>query len=379
MENCLISLKVALPKNKKVGKPPKYQLNRLNRVLKNYRQNIILEKNRKKIKNDDFVVCLRSEYNKILTINYNCKQLKKICEHYHIPKTGNKNILTRRIYTTLKLSYFIINIQKYFRGFLVRNFIKLSGPALFNRSLCVNKTDFLTLGNINTIRVDNFISFKDKDNFIYGFELNSVYKLILSSKKNKQNYILKNPYNRKKLSLQTIKSILKKIKIAKILYVCPEKHPINLDRIIGTKQQLKFKVLDVFHKFDTYGHTTNADWFLSLTKFQLMRYMRELKDIWFHRLDLTNDTRKRIYPPNGNPFLNYHRSYIIQKNILFIQNCTIQLIENMITKGISNEYRTLGIFYVLTALTLVSQPAATALPWLYDSVHLVNNQIMLPH
>ena len=40
----------------------------------------------------------------------------------------------------------------------------------------------------------------------------------------------------------------------------------------------------------------------------------------------------------------------------------------MINKGINNEYRSLGALYILTALTLVSSDAASALPWLYDSV-----------
>ena len=69
----------------------------------------------------------------------------------------------------------------------------------------------------------------------------------------------------------------------------------------------------------------------------------------------------------------------MKKHILFIQNCTIQLIENMITKGISHECRTLGVFYVLAALTLVSPQAAAALPWLYASAQIPNNQINMPH
>ena len=43
-------------------------------------------------------------------------------------------------------------------------------------------------------------------------------------------------------------------------------------------------------------------------------------------------------------------------------------IENFITKGINEDYRTLGVFYILTALTLVSEKAAQSLPWLYESV-----------
>ena len=42
--------------------------------------------------------------------------------------------------------------------------------------------------------------------------------------------------------------------------------------------------------------------------------------------------------------------------------------ENLISKGINTDSRSLGAFYILSALTLVSHSAAVALPWLYESV-----------
>ena len=144
--------------NQKVEKKKTHGLKNL---LKSYPQTMLVEKKRKKIKTDDFVIPRFCDYRHILRINYNCKQLKSICSHYKIPKTGNKNILSRRIFTFLKLSYYVILIQKKIKGWIVRHFIKLSGPALTNRDLCVNQTDFLTLGNIKTIPIYNFISFKD--------------------------------------------------------------------------------------------------------------------------------------------------------------------------------------------------------------------------
>ena len=44
------------------------------------------------------------------------------------------------------------------------------------------------------------------------------------------------------------------------------------------------------------------------------------------------------------------------------------IIENLITKGIDKNAKCLGAFYVLGALTLVNSDAASALPWLYESV-----------
>ena len=40
----------------------------------------------------------------------------------------------------------------------------------------------------------------------------------------------------------------------------------------------------------------------------------------------------------------------------------------MIKLGVDKDSQTLGSYYVLCAMTLVSQDAAIALPWLYESV-----------
>ena len=213
----------------------------------------------------------------------------------------------------------------------------------------------------------DFISFEDNDKFIYGFELMSMFKLIQSVRKDKKNSILRNPYNRATLSGTNLNLIKNKIILANIL---------SDNKIIENKQdnkhKLRFRVIETFQIIDTYGHITNINWFLNLNKAQLIRFVNELKDIWNHRLTITNDLKKRIYPPHGNPFIHHHHTYIIQKNLLFIQKYIINMIYNMITKGLTSDDTALGVFYVLTALTLVSQPAAIALPWLYDSANVQN-------
>jgi hypothetical protein len=59
-----------------------------------------------------------------------------------------------------------------FRGVLQRKFNKLFGPALFNRKLCINQTDFVTMDDLFPLPYTRFFSFKDKDDFIYGFDFN---------------------------------------------------------------------------------------------------------------------------------------------------------------------------------------------------------------
>jgi len=46
----------------------------------------------------------------------------------------------------------------------------------------------------------------------------------------------------------------------------------------------------------------------------------------------------------------------------------LNIIDKLITLGISESDRILGANYVLCALTLVSEEAANTMPWLYHSV-----------
>ena len=46
----------------------------------------------------------------------------------------------------------------------------------------------------------------------------------------------------------------------------------------------------------------HPEWFLHLTINYLKRLYRNLEDLWNYRLQLTNDVKSRICPPNGLAF-----------------------------------------------------------------------------
>jgi hypothetical protein len=46
----------------------------------------------------------------------------------------------------------------------------------------------------------------------------------------------------------------------------------------------------------------------------------------------------------------------------------LNVLENLVNTGINVDSKSLGAYYVLSALTLVNETAAEALPWLYQSV-----------
>ena len=53
------------------------------------------------------------------------------------------------------------------KEFLNKRNILLRGPGIYNRKLCNNQEDFYTFEPVEEIPLDNFFSFRDKDNFVF--------------------------------------------------------------------------------------------------------------------------------------------------------------------------------------------------------------------
>jgi len=305
-----------------------------------------------------------NEYDTFINKNYRVSFLKEICKSYKLKISGNKPELTNRIYTHLINTYNVIIIQKYIRRYFRQNYNKLVGPALFNRALCMNSTDFFTLENIDKISYNEFISYKSNiDNSIWGFNITSLYNLCIKSEQD-----ILNPYTREKIDIR-IMFDLNKIITYNILFKQPLKLTIdtNLNNLSIKKQQ-ELKTLELFQYIDELGNYTDIKWFTSLNRFQLIKFIRELTDIWEYRSQLNDDMKRQICYPYGNPF-----RYIDLNNITYLayyplQKIILSVIEQFVKKGTSRENSNLGASYVLCALTLVNNNAAEALPWLYHSV-----------
>ena len=322
---------------------------------------IINRKKRKNVSQDEFTVLEFSEFERIAKSNYNVLQLKTMCRYYKQKVSGNKPELINRMYNYLKYSHQSSIIQKYIRGFLRRKYFQISG--IKNRKKCVNETDFLTLENLNKIPYYQFYSYKDGEGFIYGFNIKSIYNLMIKS-----DGKLKNPYTRTQLSQNIIKEIRHFIKLSHILKEPIEIKLQNENSTLSHKKRISLKSLSIFHRIDAFGHITDTSWFLSLDRPHLIRLIRELQDIWGYRANLSDNVKRDICPPNGNPFHGISVTSLIQKNKETLQGGILYIMENLVSKGINHDSRSLGAFYILSALTLVSHHAAVALPWLYESV-----------
>lgn len=312
---------------------------------------------------------------------------------YDFALIGNKPKILERVIRYFHLEKGAINIQRHLRGYFVRLVIKLRGPAIKDRSLCVNETDFYSLEPIRDIPHNEFFSYMDDSQFVYGFELNS----LLTGIKHRSHKML-NPYTRNSMDkiIPNIKKIYRiqqiinkqenmKSKLSSPTIVenqihLPQLRAIELPATYNTSEMVAHirnmrskpvleRIHALFMEMDQLGHYTDANWFIQLEYRDCLRYFRYLYDIWHHRAGLSIDIKMKICPL-WDPFVVMvsnqfdHRRYDMNE----IRLLCVSVIEDMIYTGIDNEYRMLGAFHVLSALTIVSPNARNSMMWLYESL-----------
>jgi hypothetical protein len=316
----------------------------------------------KKINENDYEIPLFSQYKIFKNTNYPVSFLKTICKNYKLKVGGNKPELKDRIYDFLYNSNYITIIQKHIRGYLLRLDHRLRGPGFYKRSLYMNSTDFFTLENIEDVPNNAFYSIKTGD-AIWGFNIVSIYNLFL-----KTNEHILNPYTREKFSYSIFNTLKRLVRLSQILG-----DPVNItlnkdENNISTKKRTELRCLELFQYIDELGNYTDSKWFLTLNRIQLVRFVRELLDIWEYRAQLDMKTKREICHPDGNPFRYISVGVINNLGFLQLQKSILSLIEQFVKKGINREACNLGASYILCGLTLVNNDAALALPWLYQSV-----------
>jgi hypothetical protein len=292
--------------------------------------------------------------------------LRKFAKLNQITFSSNNKVIPKRILLDEIIKYFqkqdyfklniskIIKIQSLVRGRNVRNFY---GPGFLNRKIINNEYDLLSCTPVKDIKAENFISIRDNDNFVYAFEITTLKELLEYSKEN--------PYNKKNFSEKNLKIISLRIKSLNVkLESIPE--------IILTKEQkFKHRILNIFTTIDELGNYTDPSWMTSLTLSNLKKYHYYLQDIWYWSFQASSNDKKRIYPPNGTPFITHQTIINSIKNNDELYEIILKDLEIIISKvnnGIerNDEDRKMGCWIILSALVNVCPEAAESLPHLYQ-------------
>lgn len=322
---------------------------------------------RKKVNAVDFDILKYKDYKQLLEKNYNVLQLKTMLKHYKQKISGNKDEKIYRLWNYLKYSYFALKLQRLYKGYILRRLIKLKGDGLKNRDKCVNEWDCLSLQPLKDISFDQFYSFKE-EGFLYGFDLCSIYNLVKFNFNDQKKP--KNPFTRKSFPPKVIEDMMKIILIGTTVL----KRKINIFRekdevqSMPLKQKVKMKAIEIFQKIDNHGFITDVAWFMNLSRIRLSRFIKELKEVWNYRLNIPNDIKRKICPPNGKPFVDIDWvTFSDTNNTRDLMRKKVLMVLDKMLSGVDDDSKHLGSHYILGCLTLVNVEAATAMPWLFQS------------
>lgn len=306
-----------------------------------------------------FQIPLIYNLNVIEKKDYTINDLRVILKHYKLRVTGNKSNLIERLNVFFKENYSILKIQRYFRGYLIRLFFSFKNKYGKDTSECSNSSDFYDLENIEDIKGLNRYLYVD-NNVKYIFKITSLIEYFKTGNN-------KNPYNRQKFNNGIIESICNIVRLNNILNIISFEEE-DEDKNLSDYDKIKMKAIDLFQDINLLGNYSEFEWFLNLDRVQTYRFIRELEDIWNYRSQITDDTKRSIYPPYGNPFINERIDR--HDDILELKVTSLNIINKFVNTASHESNRSLGAIYILSALTLVSFDAAISLPWLYESVAL---------
>lgn len=307
-----------------------------------------------------------AEHGEFMQIEHKVSELKEICKHHGIKCSGTKQELKQRIHTHLVQSHFIPRMQRLVRRSFIKTHARMSGPAYHDRSLCVNDTDFYSMEPVRDISHSQFISVRDDSGMVYGFDVMSLYTYFMSETKNGHANPITNPYNRMPLPLSLRLKMFRKIALSHIIGAnCVIE--VEPEPVLSMQQQDDNTLFATFQQINSHGHYADSTWFSDLNFVQIMRFMRELADIWNYRAQIMPHLKQEICPPHGDPFRYIDLRGLNLQPEMF-RHYGIELINRFVTSGATRDSQSLGAYYVLSALTLVSQPAQIAMPWLYEAV-----------
>ena len=218
-----------------------------------------------------------------------------------------------------------------------------------NHNLCNNDMDFFSYETYKEIDPTYFFSYKDLHDFIWFFDIRSFVKLL----EMKQT----NPYTREEIPGEVIQRAKQLTDI------------LQLDSIIdpvmtfkSRDQRIKQKTIDVFSNIEQFGYECNFVWFLQLRRRELRSLYRNLEDIWNYRLQLTNEIKSRIAPPNGLVFTtSIQETITMEKQDL--QELLLQEIVKFDRARVDADKK-LGFMYFIIGLGSVSMDCHNAHPWL---------------
>ena len=248
-----------------------------------------------------------------------------------------------------------------------------AGPLLRFREESNNPFDFFSGDPIAEIKIGDFVSFVEGGKG-YVMDIKSATSLIDHAAKSGETAT--NPFNR---------TALPPLFLNRVNRHKTKKQAAAWTGLVATTetQTISLAVTDMFRQIEDLGYYTDPEWFMSLGRMELQRFYIELADIWMHRATLTPQDRARIVPPAGRALsIPVRTAVIMQQKAL--RPVLLKTCNTLVSAAPARADKQLGVMYVLGALSIVSEGAGTAYPWLTDMFspgvsRIINGHLQVLH
>ena len=325
------------------------------------------------------------DYDKI-TPKLSVTHLKRLCTAHGLKRIGTRPVLCERVRSFCLKKFSISKLQRVVRGHIARTYVYHFVDNYVGRGEeSVNDTDFYTMDDFKDVPHYQMFRFKDeRDGMTYQFNMASFFKLMKTTFTQKSLSLaasghycgeipaeMTNPYTRSPISRDMVRHFFMKLRYSRIMRhpVCVE---IKDDEALTPAQLTEMRVVELFQDINKMGNYADSSWFSNLKHPHHVRFLQELYDIWSYRAELTQQTRNQICPPYGHLFSTPNSIAVMQDirsaSFQSVLDINLGVVDRLIRSGLSDDDRSLGALYVLSALTIVSPGARDAMPWLYQSV-----------
>ena len=247
----------------------------------------------------------------------------------------------------------IIRLQTKIKNKKKNKLNQFRGEGFLNKKISNNDSDFFTYDTWDEIDDKYYFSYRDEKDFIWFFDIRSFNKLIEMQQPN--------PYT----MLPIPKHVIKRAKkLTKLLNLNQSDELVDKKKMqLSRRQMMKQKTIDLFCDIDSAGYYCQPEWFLSLNLQLLKKLYRNLEDLWNYRLQITQEVKSRICPPNGLVFttrvsdVNHYTNRDNLRNLLLNDIIKFQ-------NATSFEDKKLGYMYFIIGLGTVSRPCVETHQWL---------------
>ena len=214
-------------------------------------------------------------------------------------------------------------IQKYTRGFLLRNYIKLLGEGVLNRKKCHNDEELVTLDEKTKMYPLDYFSFEEADK-LWWFDVRSLNHIL------RTNLRPENPYTRQRLTPEIRKRLREVCRIRKrlgLFNLHDKPKELPLDEKLFQQWMHISQIIEENGFFDT-----NPLFFMSMNKEQIHVFLNLIhKDLEAYASEHTTpNSRRRQYVSWARNLLNgfsrrpqwrsFVCSYMVSKTLLAILN-----------------------------------------------------------